>query len=421
MGKDLNGKELGKGISQRKTGEYLGRFVDRFGQRKCIYDRDLRMLKRKLETAIKENELKHNIVNDKITLDEWFSQWMMVYKQPIIRENTRRYYTIVYKNIISPRLGRYRLSEITQLQVQALINRVKEQGYEWETQNKVRVLLIDMFNRAMEDDFVTKNPAKSVRTASIKPDEERRVLTQEEQASFFETAAGTFYANAYVVQVNTGLRPGELFALSEKDLDFEKKCISVTKTLLYEKFEGDEERSFHYGDPKTKKSIRVVPMNRICETALKRQIVQKSFLSKKYKGLEGFENVLFTTKFNTPINTSIYNDSITRIIAELNLVRDNLEEFEKFSGHTFRHTFATRCIEAGVSPKTLQSYLGHATLQMTMNLYVHVTEKFKQEEMELLENELNKIEVSDSDIERKYEEMQRKESNLVKFTNTMIG
>ena len=57
---------------------------------------------------------------------------------------------------------------------------------------------------------------------------------------------------------------------------------------------------------------------------------------------------------------------------------------EKFSGHTFRHTFATRCIESGIQPKTLQKYLGHATLQMTMDLYVHVTEDFKREEIKKL-------------------------------------
>ena len=57
-----------------------------------------------------------------------------------------------------------------------------------------------------------------------------------------------------------------------------------------------------------------------------------------------------------------------------------------FGGHTFRHTFATRCIEAGVKPKTLQDYLGHATLQMTMDLYVHTMEETKQDEIKLLED-----------------------------------
>ena len=61
---------------------------------------------------------------------------------------------------------------------------------------------------------------------------------------------------------------------------------------------------------------------------------------------------------------------------------------EGFSGHCFRHTFATRCFEAGIQPKTVQSYLGHATLQMTMDLYTAVLEKKKQDDIQLLENTL---------------------------------
>ena len=58
---------------------------------------------------------------------------------------------------------------------------------------------------------------------------------------------------------------------------------------------------------------------------------------------------------------------------------------------SFRHTFATRCIESGIQPKTLQKYLGHATLQMTMDLYVHTTDEHKQEEMKKLESSLENL------------------------------
>lgn len=108
-------------------------------------------------------------------------------------------------------------------------------------------------------------------------------------------------------------------------------------------------------------------------------------LSFKYKKSGEFADLLFVTKFNTPICATVYNDAIVRIIDEINLQRDETELMPRFSAHTFRHTFATRCIEAGVLPKTLQKYLGHATLQMTMDLYVHVTDEFKQTELKKLE------------------------------------
>ena len=414
MGKDLNGKELGTGITQRKSGEYEGRYVDRFGKRKSVYGKTLREVKIKYAEAIASNEKKTNVIDSSVTLDEWFEQWLSVYKLDYLRPNSIRHYKHIYNKIISPELGKYKITDITKIQIQSMVNKAKRNGYEWETQNKIRVLMVDMFNRALEDEFVVRNPAKGVRTASNRPTNETRVLSEEEQAFFFECAAGTFYANMFTVAVNTGLRPGELFALTKDDIDFEKKEISVTKTLLYEKFDGDDCKKFHIGLPKTRDSIRKVPMNKICETALKRQIMQKAVIERKNVRQTEFKDLLFTTKFNTPLNATVYNEAINRIVTEVNLVREETEQIEKFSGHTFRHTFATRCIEAGVKPKTLQSYLGHATLQMTMDLYVHNTEKHRQEEMQLLEDEISKIEVSDVLIESSFERKKGKLNKVLK-------
>ena len=96
-------------------------------------------------------------------------------------------------------------------------------------------------------------------------------------------------------------------------------------------------------------------------------------------------------------------------------MRDSLEAIEPFSGHVFRHTFATRCIEAGVQPKTVQKYLGHATLQMTMDLYVHVTDEFKKSEMNKFEEELNKICVSDELIDERYQKMREQGDKIIDF------
>lgn len=117
-------------------------------------------------------------------------------------------------------------------------------------------------------------------------------------------------------------------------------------------------------------------MSRQCEQALKRQLIQhNNIMSRKYsKPLEGFQDLLFTTKFGTPICDQIMIDAIKKIVNEINLCKDELEQFEMFTPHCFRHTFATRCFEAGIQPKTVQNYLGHATLQMTMDLYTTVLE-----------------------------------------------
>ena len=88
----------------------------------------------------------------------------------------------------------------------------------------------------------------------------------------------------------------------------------------------------------------------------------------------------------------------------MNTTRDVTDEMETFSCHCFRHTFATRCFEAGIQPKTVQSYLGHATLQMTMDLYTSVLKEHKMSEMNKLNNLFDEI----NDQTENYEDDQYK-------------
>lgn len=417
LGKDLKGKELGKGIIQKKNGVYEARYVDRFGVRKSVSGYDLKDVRRRFSEAIYENEKEINIKGN-IRLDDWYDKWMNVYKYNIIRKNTKRHYNQVYRKHISPVLGHFYLKDITQLKIRELLKKLKKSGLEYETLNKVRILLLDMFNKAMIDEFVKRNPVKGI---SVKRDEEKdiKVLGVEDQSDFYDCCKGTFYDNFLVVALNSGMRIGEIAGLRWKDVDMEGKVIHVRRTLVYQKYDEDESKTFHIELPKTKTSYRDIPMNRQCELALKKQYMQKNIVQARgiKKVEEQFRDLLFTTKYNTPINSQIICDAIKRIVDEVNLTRDVLEELEVFSCHCLRHTFATRCFEAGIQPKTVQAYLGHATLQMTMDLYTSVLKEYQVSEMEKLDTALSGIALTkDEKIDKQYEkEMASKHDNIVAY------
>ncbi len=198
--------------------------------------------------------------------------------------------------------------------------------------------------------------------------------------------------------MNTGLRQGELCGLKADDINFNTHTLQVRRTLIYQKFPEDDKKEFHLGEPKTKSSVRTVPLTKECEKALKKQIRQRSIILSRLsaKPLEGFEDLLFVTKYGTPICNEIVCEAINKIVSEINTMRDDADKFEPFSCHCFRHTFATRCFEAGVAPKTIQSYLGHASIQMTMDLYTHVTEDKKLTDIQLLEEKMEYLHQSAS-------------------------
>ena len=391
LGVDLKGRELGCGISQRKDGRYQARYTDRFGKRKTIYSYDLDEVMQKYHDADYENRNHINVADSNMTLDEWYQKWMVVYKIPYIRQNTKRHYASVYTKHISPALGSFRISKITKVQVQRLLNDLRDSGYQWETQNKVRMLLNDMFTYAMSDEFMNRNPCKGVRCPTRKPDSNIRSLTRDEQALFFECCAGRWYDNLFNVAINTGLRPGELFALTWDDIDLNVMVIHVRHTLVYQKFDGDKKKEYHLEDTKTSISRRDVPINNECLKYLKRQYTQKNILSRRIVSTSVFGDRLFVTRRNNPINAMDYSSAIKEIVKDVNEIVDSLEQIEPFSGHVFRHTFATRCIEAGIRPKTVQQYLGHANIQTTMNFYVSVDREAMAEQMKLFEKSNEEI------------------------------
>lgn len=402
MGKDLKGKELGKGITQRKDGSYHARFTNRFDKRQSVYGKTLKEVKNNLAMAMSEDISKKNVVQPGTTVDQWYEKWMRIYKKPVVRANTVRQYQYVYEHNIRPYIGNIKLADVTKLMVTDVMNQLKAKGYAWESLNKVKVLLTDMFDRAIEDEFAVRNPAKGARNPRNKPQKQVKALSREDQLDFFQCSNGTFYDNLFRTAVSTGLRPGELFALTENDIDFENMEIHVTKTLLYQKLEGDTCKTFHIDDPKTYTSRRTVPINKYCEEALKKQILLHKLVcnNSPYRGKLEFPDLIFCTKFGTPLNSVLYSSAIEKIVNEINLMRDPLDLMEKFSGHCFRHTFATRCFEAGIQPKTVQTYLGHASLQMTMDLYTSVMEQKKTEDMKLLEDTIGLDKVDKISIAR---------------------
>lgn len=139
-------------------------------------------------------------VRDSITLDVWFDRWMNVYKKKRVRPNTIREYTHIYKKNISPYLGNHEITSIRKSDVQLLIDKASDDNYKYERQSKIKVILNDMFSRAMEDDLMIKNPAKGVK---LRADKEVNAfaLTVEQQSEFLKRAKVHFTTTCIMWQL----------------------------------------------------------------------------------------------------------------------------------------------------------------------------------------------------------------------------
>lgn len=385
MGKSLAGKELGQGISQRTDGRYQARFTNRFGKRQTIYAKTLHEIRQRLRNEQYEDEKKLNVISNDMTLDEWYHIWMETCKQSC-RDTTRNSYAVSYKRI-QPLLGWRKLSAINLIIMQQAFNELKSDASRIDS----RRILVDMYNKAIDADLVTKNIALQVNPIVAKDGntEEARVLTEAETELFLDVSAKNRYRNVYALALETGMRIGELLGLKWSDVDFKKRVIYVRRTMVYDKCTDKESpncgkfmHDFH--DPKTEKGKRKIPMTERAYQILQQQKCWKDELERKGYIVPDpkFEGLVFTTRRNTPISPREPAASMQKLSKKL---KERDDSFEPLTPHTLRHTFATRCIERGMNPKTLQVILGHSTIHVTLNLYCHVTDDTLESEMRKFE------------------------------------
>lgn len=368
MGKSLNGKELGKGISQRKEdGLYVARFVNRFGKRQHVSDKTYNGVQKKLRVAKLADEKAINVVSSNMTLDDWYTIWMNTCKCNC-RNNTKETYARHYKRV-QDALGWRKLNKLSLVVMQEAINNLRTDN---ERRNSKKIL-VDMLEKALASDLITKNVAKQINTVITKePKKERRVLTVDETRIFLDETKNSIYSNLFVVALETGMRIGEIAGLQWEDIDFDNKVIHVRHSMTY--FDNAEGKYvFELHSTKTNKGLRDIPLTSKAITALKQQyFLKQTLINKGKEPLEGYENLVFVTRTNRPTTQRLVSECIKVTLERIHKNYPDLE-FEKFTPHTLRHTFATRALEASVPLKTVSALLGHSQLQLTTDLYMHVT------------------------------------------------
>lgn len=380
MGKSLRGKELGKGIRQREDGLYQARFTNRFGKRQVIYDKTYNGIQKKMREAQYADEKEINVVESNMTLDEWYVQWMNVYKNNC-RNNTKETYARHYKRV-KKELGWRKLSQLNLLVMQKAINNLKTDN---ERKNSKKIL-VDMLEKAGDTNLVLKNVAKQINTVITKEvKKERRVLTKEETKIFLAEAENTFYYGLFIVALETGMRVGELSGLQWEDVDFKKRVVHIRHSMTY--FSNAEGKYvFELHSAKTNKGLRDISLTKKAIAALRQQYFNKqTIINRGKEPLEGFEDLVFVTKNNRPTTQFLISECINCTLKRIHRNNPDLV-FEKFTPHCFRHAFATRYLEAGVPLKTVSALLGHTQLQLTTDLYMHVTQEALFEGVEQYEN-----------------------------------
>ena len=390
MGKDLKGNELGIGIRQRADGRYEARAVIQ-GETICLYNMNLQKLKKEFKEkkdAINQNLDKQSKM---VTLSEWFDYWFETYKKPYLKESSAIAMQSRFSNVFSKRLGDFRLCEINNMMIQGVINDEVKKGRAAYNIREVSGVLKNCLESAKNNRLILSNPAFEVMLPKVeKGNKPIRFLTREEQIKFLKYCENNWYYEMFYIMFFSGLRIGEVGALSWEDVDFDEKCINIHHSMsnIYNK----GEKILRIVAPKTPNSYRKIPFTADVEKMFlsqrEKQDRIRRELKNRWRTSEELGNLVFVTTMGSPVTRYIAEKETRKIVRDINMdesikaTKENRKPiiFGAVPPHSIRHSFCSRCFEAGMHPKVVQALMGHSDYSTTMNIYTHVSESMLKEE-----------------------------------------
>lgn len=391
--KDGRGRNL-------KTGEYYDSKNQRYMFRKMIDGERITITAPDLvELRKQENELlcridrgnKLSTRNAKMTLNAYFDFWMETFAKSGRKATTCTNYKSYYNTYIKDTIGKKQIAKITKADCQRIINEMLESGKRHSTMANLKSCLNIVFESAIDDDIIMKNPAKNLQI--LQTESKKRTAIEPRQIELFmdyvrNNAQYSYSYPAFVVLFNLGVRIGEMAALTWEDINFKDNVITINKTVnRYRK--ADYGFTMAAASPKSKTSVRDISMNNIVKTTLLKLKMQNvtPAVSLPYVDDSGrirghISGFVFLNSVGNVWNEPNFRKLIKRIIEHQNreAEKNHTEQLEDFCPHMARHTYTSLTYSAGADVKIVSQILGHASTSVTLDTYTHLTEDKKREQ-----------------------------------------
>ena len=296
--------------------------------------------------------------NKKILYKDWIYTWLLE-KKDYIKESTYANYSNNIFNHIIPKLGNYYLNELNHKVIQDFLLELSKNGRKdnngglaEKTIKDITIIIKGSIKKGINEDKI-KHIELTFNYPKDNKENRLYVLTKREQNKITNYILENINSRniGLLISLYSGIRIGELCALKWEDVDFKKNCLTINKTIqrVYIKDKNKNISKVIITTPKTKNANREIPINKDFL-----EILKKVKTDKKNYILTGNEKY---------IEPRTYRKYFNKILDELKI--------KHFNFHSLRHTFATNCISLGVDYKTVSELLGHANVNITLNLYVH--------------------------------------------------
>lgn len=383
--------ETGKPFRKTFTGK-----TKKSAKDKCkayLEEMDIRRKKAEAGLSIRTEDLSQQYVS----LSQWVFNWIQIYKKDSIKMSTYASYMQIWEKQISPFFGSTPLAAISREDIQMFYNYLttkgrvdgKPGGLSPKSVRNVHVMLKSALQTAVGT-IILKNPVEDTSRPPVL-EKDMRVLTPEEMEIFIKEVHAERLSTALFLSLFTGVRMGELLALTWEDVDEKKMTIQINHNLvrvtIYDEAGKKDGTKLIVQTPKTQKSHRVIPV----QEDIFRLLVQEK--KKQEIAEKGSPPILNPLKLVFPSTVGTYTDPRTyqKCVEKIS----KRCEIQHVNVHALRHTFATRLVEQKVPLRIIQELLGHSAVTTTMR-YTHALETEKEKAVDSMGIWLSKSKISAS-------------------------
>ena len=323
----------------------------------------------------------------KMTVAEWLDIWYADYLGNT-KPHTKKSYAGVIKNHIKPAIGAIKLSALSPVHVQKLINGIRSTKKTTagsvvnpKTVKNVHGVLHSALQQAVFCGYISTNPAdRAILPKRTKA--EINVLDAQQIPAFFKAVEDHPFQYLYLIDLFTGMRQSELLGLQWDDIDLESKTITVKRQLVYL---GNAHGGYQYSTPKNSKT-RIIALPDKAVTALRKQrALQNSMRLAAGCAWNNPDNLVFTNALGEHIKHDHVYRHLKKIFASMGV--------PDLRFHDLRHSYAVMSLQSGCDIKTVQENLGHHAAAFTLDTYAHVTDKMRRDGADKINRFVEELEI----------------------------
>ena len=373
-------------IRQRKDGTWEGRYT--IGRdpgtgkqiQKSVYgktQREVRQSLQQITTAIDEGVY---VAPSKLSVEQWLNMWLEDYCVDVKPRTLDKYRSTVKVRLV-PHLGKIKLSDLSTHHIQHVYNGFLRgaDGFRQLSTKSIRDThgtLHRALQQAVELDYIKINPSDRCRLPRIEKTDIKPMDSQQIGA-FLHAIKGNRYERLFMVDLFTGLRMGEILALSWDCVDFDKGTLRVYRQLHQVK------GRYIFGTLKNDKPRALTVAPSVLEVLKEQRAQQRLWKMAAGSVWENTEDLVFTNEIGGHLSPNSVRTALHRCTEIIGV--------EGFRFHDLRHSYAVTSLQAGDDLKTLQSNLGHHTAAFTMDVYGHVTQEMQQQSAARMERFISGI------------------------------